>query len=396
MFVSNLLAQALSLLLMIFVCRKYYSPADLELFTLFQSAMNFFGILFFLRLDTLFYIEKDRSSRDLIYQLALLLIVGLSLLFFIVNFFLNIYGFDYRLNLLLPLGMILIGFFTISQAKLINEQAITVASITRLTFPMVNFAATYLLIRFGYPEQAMVLGLLTGLLVALLLQLFFTRFRLNFELKLLWEKIAHYRKDLFYGNFIFIINSFRDTLFILFISMMYAPKEYVASYSQGLRIVSLPALVLSGALGSVVGSKLKIEIEDKELFRRNYFRLLFFIIASSLVIYLLAFFFMDPVVELLFSAKWHYAATCAKSLVPWLFMNFIMNALNGYFLVLRLQRVNFIVNLFETSFFIFTFLLLGSYLEFEKTLLIAALWSLVSGTVLLTILSKKILIFTKK
>lgn len=396
LFVSNLLAQALSLLLMIFVCRKYYSPADLELFTLFQSAMNFFGVLFFFRLDTLFYIEKEKDSRDQIYRFALLLVGALSFVFFLVNLVFNIYRFDFTLNFLLLFGMALNGYFNISQSRLINEHQINIASLTRLAFPVINFVSTYLLIIWGYKDLAMVLGLLIGLFFALLIQLFFTKFSLGFDWIKLREQLMKYKKDLLFSNLIFVINSFRDTLFIFFIFLMYTSKDYVASYSQGLRIVALPSVVLSGAIGTVLGSKLKIDMDNKDQFRKDYFKLLTYIIGGSLLVYILAFIFMDLGVELLFGRKWMYVSSCAKSLIPWFFINFILNALNGYFLVLRLQLVNFIINFFEISLFICTFLVFGSQLEFAQTLLFASLWSLLTGGLLIILLSKKILIFTKK
>lgn len=391
LFVSNLIAQALSLLLLIFVCRKYYSPPDLEVFTLFQSAMNFFGILFFFRLDTLFFIEKEKESREQIYRFALLLVGGLSILFFLVNLVFNLYHFDFILNLLLIFGMMFNGIFNISQARLVNEQEINVAALTRISLPVITFAGTYLLIVTGFKEQAMILGLLTGLLLTLLIQLSVTRFRPVLDFRALLPKLKSYRRDLLFSNFIFVVNSFRDTLFILLISIMYTSGDYVASYSQGLRIVALPSVVLSGAIGMVLGSRLKIDIENKERFRKNYFKLLSYIIPLSLVIYLLAYLFMEPVVELLFSKKWLYVAACAKSLTPWLFMNFVLNALNGYFLILRLQVVNFVINLTEVSLFILTFLVFGSHLKFEETLFFAAMWSLLCGSTLIFFLTKKIL-----
>ncbi len=382
--------------MMIIVCREYYLPNELENFTLFQSAISFFGVLFVFRLDSLFYIEKTNLNREILLKFCLGLIVLFSVLFFVFNLFLNIYNFNFKINLLLIFGIILMGFYTVSQTYLINQDRISLAAISRLAMPILNLLITFILIKLNLKEIAMEMGLIGGMFLAIIIQLIVIKFSSKFKASEGLNLVKHYRKDLFYGNFIYFINSFRDTLFILFISMFYQSKEYVASYSQGLRIVSLPALVLSGAIGTVVGSYLKIEVDDRELLKRNYFKLLISIILISTVIYVLVFFFMDFAINLLFSKKWMYVSTCAKSLIPWLFVNFILNSLNGYFLILRFQLLNLVVNIFEVSFFILTFLLLGNTVKFEETLFYASLWSLLFGTILILILSIKIIKFAKK
>ena len=338
---------------MIIVCRKFYSPIELEEFTLFQSAINFFGVLFIFKFDSLFYIEKIKSIRDQLFYFSIFSLIFFSIIFLGFNFVFNLYSFSFDLILLMTIGILFMGIYTLSQAKLINENQFMQASIARILMPFITFILSIFLVFFSsYKEYALIIGLLGGIIFSVLIQILFLKLQKGSIKKLNFKLLKNYQKDLASTNVLYVINSFRDSLFILFVTIMYEAKDIAASYSQGLRIVSLPSVVLSGAIGSVVGSYLKIDIENKEIFKKNYLKLLVYIILASFIIYIVSYFIMDYLVVLLLTEKWIYVSICAKSLIPLLFMNFILNALNGYFLVLRLQFFNLIINIFDISFFI--------------------------------------------
>jgi O-antigen/teichoic acid export membrane protein len=393
--ISNLSAQLISLLLMIIVCRKYYTPSELETFTLFQSAINFFGVVFILKIDSLFFIEKFKENRNYLYKISIQLLIALSFLFLIFNLFVNVYSFNFELLLLLCIGIFFMGLYSLSQSKLINENQYVTAAIARILMPLITFIVSLVLVHFSYKENGLIVGLLIGIVFSVVFQHLYIGFVKNNVIQKGFSLMKHYQKDLVYTNFLFVINSFRDTLFILFITLMYEAKDIAASYSQGLRIVSLPSVVLSGALGSVVGSYLKIDVEEKIKFKTSYFRLLIFVVGGALFVYFILYYLMDYLVVLLFTSKWLFASECAKSLIPLLFMKFILNALNGYFLILRLQKINLFINIFDISFFILSFLIFGQKLNFVETLWIASSWSLIFGTILIIVLTKKINEFSK-
>lgn len=298
---------------------------DTDAFQLFRVSLKIalYLIASFIIGGIIFALFSDKIGDELIYVLALSTVIFLSV-------FRNI-GLNYAIRKK--------WFKSISYSKSIGALGM---SLSKVGAGILSLGVPGLI-------AATVLGVFAGTMVYVK-QFFKEKNRAeNKASKELQKELVREHKDFPLMNLPHtLIDSGRELL-IAVIFVEYFGKDNFGSYSFGLMIMGLPLALVGTTIGQAFFQK------ASELFNLNkpLFTLLkkttLILAAISLVPFGVVYFFGEELFAWVFSSEWSYAGRLVEALTPWIALKFISSPISTIPLIIKKQRLFFVLGLINTA-----------------------------------------------
>ena len=345
---------------------RLFTEADYGKFGVFSAVVSYCVAAACLRLENAIVLPKDDSEARSIAQwcirlnsyvsLATFVGTGLGILFF---------SLPYYLIVVAPtvFFMALVNTFNYyssrqktykhnSRARILSSIGMAILSIV---LGYVNFGA------FG-----LVLGMFFGQLLAALYLLKEVRVIVYQTTNTFsWKALkAKYKQFIFINTPHALFDLTESAGVVLLMGAFFEPA-FVGAYFFAFRILKLPLGLIGSAIYQVfyreVSEKVSHSLPVETFFNKMLFRLL----AMSLPIFLILFFFSEGLFTWIFGKDWTAAGRYAGILAPWFWLNFAASSISCMPIVLNKQKQAFVLTIINTIVKVLITLICGFYYSFE-------------------------------
>lgn len=353
------------------ILSRIYSPSDFGVLALFISITSIISVIANGRYELAIMLpEKDEDAIN-VAAVGFIFNIFASIIFLIV-----IILFKKPLLILLkaeslsfwiyftPLTVFLIGLFTILNYT--NNRFKLYKDISKATIFKGIIVSTIQLIM-GF-LKAGASGLISGQIISQAVantKLFFNIKNTGLLKEIKKEKIKEVAKK--YSNFpkynLFqsLFDSLQNNLIIILFSSFYG-IEIVGNYSFSLRILSIPSAFIGYSLYQVFFQKITYLHNKKEILHNYIFKFILNLSLLSLPIFLFFYFFSIRLFPIIFGNNWINAGYYLKSMVPWVFFQFIVSPISALPVILDKQKSLLFLSIWG-KIIIFSIILIGKILS---------------------------------
>lgn len=362
-FISNIsvlmigivIAQALGILISP-VLTRLYDPADFGVYSLYTSILSVLTVFASMRFETALALPEDDKESSNIFILSFIIIILVTLITVLIVL---TYRFDIASLLntesleswlwLMPLSVLIAGSFRVFNYWSVREKKFNrlsgqkiVSSVTTVTTQTTvgSIASTF--------NGGLIAGSVLGQFVSTFIlgvQIFISdgkEILKDYSTKIIIEVFSRFSKFTFYSTLSDTLNIV-STLLPFFVLAYFFDSEVVGYYSLGYRILSLPTIIIGGAVAQVLLPKaiehyrsdsLNIVIFDvfKKLFNAVWTPLLLITIVAP------------QLFEIVFGEGWDISGRFVQYLSPWLLTVFLSSTLSIVYIVRENQKPNFYIN----------------------------------------------------
>lgn len=351
--VGSTIAQAIPVIISPILTR-IYTPADLGVLGLFLALSNIFGQISNGRYELAIGLPQDDEDAIHVAAVCLLITCSLSLVLFVLvccfdRTFAHWLG---NLNIKLwlyfvPLAVLLIGVFQVLNYLSIRMSLFSSVAKANVVKSVCSAAVQVGLGLLKPGAFGLILGNLFGN-AGCIASLFNKLRKETFWKSIRWRKLKD--SAVRYQNFpkfmlwSVLFNTLSRNAASIFISSFYSIAT-LGYYALVQRIFALPVSVIATSFSQVylnaATEERKRTGRAKHAFYYSLKKLLLFVFPISVFL----FFAVEPLIVIVFGAKWAMAGEYAKILIPFFFCQFVSSALSISAAVFEKQRISFFIGL---------------------------------------------------
>lgn len=327
------------------ILTRLYSPEEFGLLAVYAGLLGVLAVVASLRYQLAIPLPESDEEAASVVVLSLILVLGMST---VSAFTLAFFGTQITESLntpalepylwLLPLGLLLLGFYKVFRYWAIRVRAFPAIARTKLTqaLSMVGIQ----LGAYALGPVALLLGQVTGhaagtsSLFALAVRGNRTAFR-NIKIHDLWWAATRYRRFPIYSSWGAVFNKAgREAPAILF-AALFSPVA-AGMYLLANRILALPMALVGMAIADVFFSRASAAHRDGQLaplVSSVHSKLAHFAMPPALILLLAA----PELFEFIFGAQWGQAGEFAQWMAPFLYIQFVTSPLSTLFSVVEKQ-----------------------------------------------------------
>lgn len=366
--VGQLLSIAISPIL-----TRLYSPEDMGIYSIYISILSVLVVFASFRYETAIPLPiDDKESVDIVVLsifltslISIVSLIGVLLYRDKIAHILNAEGLSIWL-ILLPISIFINGFF-----RVLNYWSVRRNLFQRLSSQkMVNSISTSISqVSLGIPN----LNFNGGLIIGSIIGQFLSTVRLTvqtikidksillstFRMHNIFRVFNRYKKFTFVSTFSDALNIFSTMLPSLFLAF-YFDTTVVGLYSLGYRTLSLPAIIVGGAVAQVLLPRL-VEANRQGNLGMSTFEMFKNLFMGGLVPIILITLVSPDLFGIIFGLDWSDAGVYVQLFSFWLFMVFITSPLSVVYIVKENQKPNLITNSLMVVLRIIGFIIAGYY-----------------------------------
>ena len=389
LFTGSVIAQAIPIIASFYLAR-IFSPSDFGEFGIFNAIIGISIVISTLRFEYAIVLpEKEEDAKGL-----LSLSISFAILFFLlataITFLLdksflqlivkNTKNYDIQSWLyFVPIAILSVACYQIFNYWSTREKTFKKNAVSKIIQTTVIVAFSILFGHLQMGARGLIMAYIIGQLASTIFLVYTTSKgktffkRESFQLDKLTSSFRQH-KDFAYINTPHALVSSLQENGIVFLIGYFFSSAALGFYSFALRIVATPMGIVSSSLYQVFYPHAAKLFNEKgnlsELVLNTLKRMFLF----GLPIFT-AFFFMAPwLFKVLFGEKWLEAGEIAQILTPWLFLNFVVTPVSSIPLIVRKQRVAFIIQLFDIIFKYTTIIAGGMLGNYKMSFIFFSIW----------------------
>lgn len=376
------------------VLARIYTPAELGVFGFYLQIVTFISAFITLRLELSLPIEKHSSHRYLLYRYAMRWGILLSAFIFVpILAVIAINDFDSIFNwllLLIPIGVILHGFFNLGMFWELGAGDFTRITYAKLTqsISVNGFKLLTGLAHLG------VIGLIGSLIAGMSLSiLVFAKSTKNaFSNHVYTRKskktrfLLHKHRDFYYFNLPHTIVDLTRDLVLASFFLAFFGEHVFGSYGQAYQVLRLPLTFVGAAVGQALFAQCSDLVSDKKELFGLIRKVAFGLAVVSIVPFVTIYFFGNEIFIFVLGPNWGDAGTYSEIITWWSMIIFITSPFSILPVILNRQRSYFLINVIRTLCLIGAVYIpfyLDPNIQFETALRIIALVQIIINFVLI-------------
>ncbi len=340
------------------ILTRIYSAEQFGLLSIVSFIVFFLGALSALKYELAIVIPHNDTDADNVYFLSVIISFLINAFLFIVFFFtarpiahlLKAPGLAPFLPWTAMVGFFLL-FFNATNYYLIRQRRFTSVAANKITRTS-STAALQILFGLTKIKTGLVLGFGTGQIAGNSINFFkipFGKIIRNIKKIKLIALAKRFRKFPAYSfpaNVLYrlSVETYNFILPILF------DIKVLGFYYLAYRMTIAPITFIGQSISDVFLKRASDELKKKGHLKDLFHRLIWKVVGVSLPIYLLLFFFAEPIFSIIFGHNWYTAGLFAKILAPWLFFRFLFFTFAQTFTILEklnysliLQSINLLI-----------------------------------------------------
>ncbi len=345
-------AQLLNILLSPTLTR-IYGPIDFGEYALYASVVSLLGAGATLRYgQSIFMIKEEVDSKRLVMicfavtsLLSLMTVIGVCLYLVVVNPTAEWTSF-------LAVGIFSTGVIEALTFWLSRNRSFRSIAVSRVA---VSIGTLGLQIGLGVCLSASGLSLISsqalaqGTVAIGLIAFARRKFQLEYRLpmsKEIWRLLHEFRHFPIFTLPTDLLSTFVSQIPVFFLTH-YLTTEVVGQYSLTMRVLGVPLVFLASAIGEVFRTRATAAFHETGECRRVFRQSLWVLLSLSLVFFSLLYFWGPFLIAKVFGSQWLEAGHYAQILCLMFFWRFISSPLSFMFYLVRRQREDFIVQIFN-------------------------------------------------
>jgi len=365
---SGTLIAQIVMLLSIPILTRLYTPSEFGLYSTFLAIITIVGSVSSMKYDQAIMLPKsDKDAQALLFLSIILtsIITFFSILLIVIfyDFILEYFSGNSFIIYFIPIGVFLVGMLQIFNAYSSRNQfykplskirvlnAISVVSIQGFTRYVMNLdgliigklfadsVTLYVLIRFHIKKQTIYLNSLS-----------------KRRIKVVSKRHDHFPK---YQTMTVFMNSISQNIPVLLLGSLYSP-EIAGFYALTVRILQAPIGLIGSSTRTVYYQKASKMYANNENFFNLYLKTTLGLLKLFIVPLIIVFFFGESIFSFAFGEKWIEAGKYSEILILWFLFLFINSPSIMTFSILKLQKIQMIVEVISV-FFRFFSIYLGFY-----------------------------------
>lgn len=350
------------------ILTRLYTPSEFGVFALFVATIGILGMVSSLKYDQAIMLPKsDRDALTLAclsaFITAVTVIIVMIVVLLLADSTLEKFDGNKYVVWLIPVGVLLTGFLQILNAYSSRHQqyrnVATVRVINALSITGVQAGSKYFL-----KLDGLIIGRLLADAVSIVLLLKHQIKHKTLQLqslsrRRLFANAKRHNNFPKYQSMTVFLNSVSQNLPVLLFGVLYS-AEIAGFYALAVRVLQAPVGLISASTKEVYYQKAaKMHASGEDIFNLYYKTT-----TGLLTIFVLPFFlillFGEVLFGFIFGDDWRVAGYIAQILILWLFFGFINSPSIATFSILKLQKVQMIIEL-VSLFFRFISICVGYY-----------------------------------
>ncbi len=332
------------------ILTRLYTPEEFGTLAIFSSIVMFLSIIITLRYEVAIVLPKEKKDAANLLVLSLSsAIIATVLLFIIVIIFGDIIA--NLLNapklegwlMLVPVSALLIGGYNIFNYWLTRNMKYKEISLSRLVQSS-GMVSTQIFSGFiGAGTKGLIGGQLIGQLLGLAVLLkqswkdrsYIMKVTENKEIKRL---AVEYKDFPLYNSSQSLVNAVSSNV-MLFVFSAYFGAGIVGLYSMALRMIQLPAGVVSNAIKQVYFQRASDSYNNGNNIYKQLIKATMYLAIIGIIPSILIFIFAPSLFELALGSSWREAGNYASWLIIWLFFGFMNTPSLATIQIIGLQKM---------------------------------------------------------
>lgn len=317
------------------VLSRLFTPEDFALFAAFTSIASLFSIIATGKYELAIILpDEDRDAGQLLF--AIILLVGIVSIFSpLVLIVLS--KFSSACNLILSNNLLfyfIIFVFCSANLEALRYYFVRIKQFKAISYRTIlgSIITVFLNVIGGWFFNIPAMFVISTTIAQVLCVVLFAYF-IKKSIKFSWFNIKTIKMFLFkYRKFPFftmpgqLLNSFTGSLPILVLPALYSQNE-IGQFAFVQKIVGIPMTIIGGSVSQVFFQKfssVKLS-EQKNVFVKTFFYLFIFITVCAIPCIIVA----VPIFNVIFGAKWLFAAKLAQILAPMYIAQFAVSNISG-------------------------------------------------------------------
>ena len=345
---GSIVAQVISVLISP-VLSRIYSPEDYGLLAVFLSVLNMFAVVLCFRYELAIVLPKDESDAINLVKLCLMISSGFALILLILCFsfsteIASMLG-NERMSFWLPflvLTIFITAVYNTFNYFLTRNQRYKSITKAKVVQSIGQSALSVGIGVSGYSSIGLLISSIAGqfiaasVLISVGLKKIF-HFRRN-DFKQMVSLIKHYKEFPAINLPLAIIDIFSLQVIVILISNFFS-DEITGYYSFALRLLTIPSVLIGGAIGQVFYQRLSDLVnqrgENKSFILQTWRTLL----AGSIVPLIIIIIFAPDLFAFVFGENWRYSGNIASVLSVMYFFMFLTAPVSSIYLIFNQQKL---------------------------------------------------------
>ncbi|KAA0209950.1 hypothetical protein FBQ84_06670 [Ignavibacteria bacterium CHB1] len=345
---GSIVAQVISVLISP-VLSRIYSPEDYGLLAVFLSVLNMFAVVLCFRYELAIVLPKDESDAINLVKLCLMISSGFALILLILSFsfsteIASMLG-NERMSFWLPflvLTIFITAVYNTFNYFLTRNQRYKSITKAKVVQSIGQSALSVGIGVSGYSSIGLLISSIAGqfiaasVLISVGLKKIF-HFRRN-DFKQMVSLIKHYKEFPAINLPLAIIDIFSLQVIVILISNFFS-DEITGYYSFALRLLTIPSVLIGGAIGQVFYQRLSDLVNQRGEYKSFILQTWRTLLAGSIVPLIIIIIFAPDLFAFVFGENWRYSGNIASVLSVMYFFMFLTAPVSSIYLIFNQQKL---------------------------------------------------------